>query len=186
MKHEEIRETRYWGTYGAFPIGTTVNRVLIKDISDSHVMHIIGHILNHSDSFNVGTLEIFLNEARFRDRNHVFVFTELEQSNEVWQTIIEEIEDLNQEDTKNLPERVLKFNEEFGEFAAELVKYVGITHKPFDQAHLLEEAADSFQCLMSIFIHAFQKTGISMDAFQKEIFKKNHKWREKSKEYTRR
>jgi hypothetical protein len=70
--------------------------------------------------------------------------------NKTFNKIVEDIERLNDLDSKSITEKVLKFNEEFGEFSQELIKLLGFTHKPFDEEHFVEEAADSLQVLLSI------------------------------------
>ena len=99
--------------------------------------------------------------------------------------ILEEIKELNGIDGKTLPERVLKFNEEFGEFSAELGKFIGITHKPYDKPHLIEEMADAMQCLCSIYVDVCDKADFTMEDVFNEITEKNKKWREKAPQYTK-
>jgi NTP pyrophosphatase (non-canonical NTP hydrolase) len=93
--------------------------------------------------------------------------------------IVKEIKELNGLDNKTLSDRVLKFNEEFGEFSAELCKVVGISHKPYDRDHLIEEAADSLQCHFSIIIDVCEKLDIDFDEILQMILIKNQKWRSK-------
>lgn len=57
--------------------------------------------------------------------------------------LLKEITKLNELDCKTITEKFIKFNEEFGEFSAEVVKMLGLTQKPFDVDHLVEEAADT-------------------------------------------
>lgn len=99
--------------------------------------------------------------------------------------IIEEIQQLNGLDGKTIPERIIKFNEEFGEFNAELGKFIGITHKPYDKPHLVEEMADAMQNLYSIYLAVCEEAEIDFVDVIKEIEKKNKKWREKAPQYTK-
>lgn len=99
--------------------------------------------------------------------------------------IINEISKLNKLDGKTLTERGLKFNEEYGEFCAEVCKFVGITHKPYDREHLVEEMADAQQNLFSIYLDICDKTGITMEEVFDTILVKNKKWREKAPLYTK-
>ena len=99
--------------------------------------------------------------------------------------ILEDISRLNALDTKTIPEKVLKFNEEFGEFSQELIKLLGFTHKPYDEEHFIEESADSLQVLLSIQLAACKLKGISYSKVLDALLVKNKKWEAKSKEYTR-
>lgn len=99
--------------------------------------------------------------------------------------ILEEIKELNSLDKKTLTERGIKFNEEYGEFCAEFGKFLGITHKPYDKEHLIEEMADAQQNLFSIYIDICDQTGITMEEVFSTILIKNNKWREKIPLYTK-
>lgn len=94
------------------------------------------------------------------------------------------ISNLNQLDNKTLGQRFIKYGEEFGEFSAEVCKLEGITHKPYDQDHLIEEAADTLQCLLSIMMHICDQEEISFMDIVDQILVKNQKWREKIPQYT--
>lgn len=99
--------------------------------------------------------------------------------------ILEEIRELNQLDGKTIPERIVKFNEEFGEFNAELCKFLGITHKPFDKPHLVEEMADAMQNLCSVYLSICDEADIDIQEIFDQIEVKNKKWREKAPLYTK-
>lgn len=99
--------------------------------------------------------------------------------------VIEDIKRLNDIDTKSIPEKVLKFNEEFGEFSQELIKLLGFTHKVFDEEHFVEESADSLQVILSIQLAACKIKGIDFNRVLDKVLEKNKKWEAKSKEYTR-
>jgi NTP pyrophosphatase (non-canonical NTP hydrolase) len=102
-----------------------------------------------------------------------------------FEKIIEDISRLNSLDTKTIPEKVLKFNEEFGEFSQELIKLLGFTHKPYDEEHFIEECADSLQVLLSIQLASCKLKNIQYDRVLDALLEKNKKWEAKSKEYTR-
>lgn len=104
---------------------------------------------------------------------------------ELFGLILQDISRLNRVDTKTISEKVLKFNEEFGEFSQELIKVLGFTHKPYDEEHFVEEAADSLQVLLSIQLAACELKGISYIRVLEALLEKNKKWEAKSKEYTR-
>lgn len=99
--------------------------------------------------------------------------------------VIDDIERLNGLDSKSIPEKVLKFNEEFGEFSQELIKLLGFTHKPFDEEHFVEESGDSLQVLLSIQLAACRLKGIDFERILDKVLEKDKKWEEKMKEYTR-
>ena len=99
--------------------------------------------------------------------------------------VIKQIRHLVHLENKSLAEKIVKFNEEFGEFCAEVVKYLGLSHKPYDRDHLVEEAADSLQVLLSIFIQIENETDITVDEIMATIPEKNEKWLSKISQYTK-
>lgn len=104
---------------------------------------------------------------------------------EILKKIITEINELNSIDGKTLPERFIKFNEEYGEFNAEVCKFIGITHKPYDRDHLVEEMADAMQNMFSVYLDICEKTGITIEEVFQTILIKNKKWREKAPQYAK-
>jgi hypothetical protein len=102
-----------------------------------------------------------------------------------FEKVIADIERVNAMDSKSIPEKVLKFNEEFGEFSQELIKLLGFTHKPYDEEHFIEECADSLQVILSIQLASCRLKGIPYDKVLDALLEKNKKWEAKSKEYTR-
>lgn len=96
-----------------------------------------------------------------------------------------EISSLNNKDNKALTERIVKFNEEFGEYNAEVCKLIGISHKPYDKEHLLEESADFLQNTFSVLIETCKHAGFTMEDVFENIKVKNKKWKEKIPLYTR-
>lgn len=99
--------------------------------------------------------------------------------------VVEDIERLNGLDSKSILEKVLKFNEEFGEFSQELIKVLGFTHKPYDEEHLIEESADSLQVHLSIILAVCKLKGIKFERVLDKLLEKDKKWEAKMKEYTR-
>ncbi len=99
--------------------------------------------------------------------------------------IIEEIKEFNSKDGKTLPERIIKFNEEFGEYNAEVGKLIGITHKPYDEDHLLEESADYLQNTISVLLETCESAGFTFQDIVDKVKVKNKKWREKAPLYTK-
>lgn len=84
---------------------------------------------------------------------------------------------------KGIAERVVKFNEEFGEFNAEIIKMLGLTYKPFDRQAIIEEGADALQVLLSIILTVCEEKDIDFDEFIVALQKKNKKWESKIKDY---
>lgn len=94
-----------------------------------------------------------------------------------FQEIVEDIERINKKDSKSLDLRFIKFNEEFGEMCAEYLKLRGFKKGEPDKEHLLEEMADTLQCLISIYNDIKDITGIDiMNDVLPKILEKNKKW----------
>ena len=108
------------------------------------------------------------------------------QMDNLFSTIVEDIARINGLDKRELGTRFIKYNEEFGEFSAEVIKMIGSTQKPYDEEHLIEESADALQCLISIQLHVCEEKGIDFNVVLKTILEKNKKWEAKIKEYTNR
>jgi len=98
--------------------------------------------------------------------------------------ILDEISELNSLDGKIFLERFLKYNEEYGEFSAEVCKLIGITQKPYDEAHLIEEMADAIQNQFSVYLNVCEIANFSIEEVFKQIIVKNQKWRECYPKYT--
>jgi len=97
--------------------------------------------------------------------------------------LIEDIRHLNDLETKSLETKFMKFNEEFGEFSAETLKFLGHTYKEYNKDHLKEEMADTLQCLLSIFIDLGEKTNIDIvEDILPEVLKKNQKCKRNKKQ----
>lgn len=100
------------------------------------------------------------------------------KSNEfLFPLIVQDIKRLNEKHGKSLDLKFIKFNEEYGEMCAEYLKFKGFKKGEYDKNHLIEEQADTFQCLISIFNDIEKETGISIiDDVLPKIFEKNIKW----------
>lgn len=94
----------------------------------------------------------------------------------LFSTIVEDIKRINGLDGRELGTRFIKYNEEFGEFSAEVIKMLGSTQKPYDEEHLIEESADALQCLISIQLDVCEKKGIDFMLVLKAILEKDKKW----------
>ena len=67
---EYIRETFTWGSFGKDG-KSPLKKIPLKEISDSHLVHIIGHLVSMN---NMGdTLIIMLEEARYRNDNNIYI-----------------------------------------------------------------------------------------------------------------
>lgn len=99
--------------------------------------------------------------------------------------IIEEISRISLLENKSIPERIVKFNEEFGEFCAEVIKSIGFTYKSFNKTNLTEEAADALQVLLSIILQTFKEHNIPFSALIEALKEKAIKWETKIPEYTK-
>lgn len=98
--------------------------------------------------------------------------------------IINEVREVAFLENKSLAERIVKFNEEFGEFSAEIIKHLGLSQKPYDREHLKEECSDVQQVLLSIFVLLEKECGITIDEIFDNISVKNKKWRDNLPFYT--
>jgi NTP pyrophosphatase (non-canonical NTP hydrolase) len=98
--------------------------------------------------------------------------------------VIKEIEELSKLENKQIPEMFIKFNEEFGEFAAEVIKMIGCSHKPYDEEHLKEEMADALQCLLCLYLKISREKNFDIKEVFEQVLIKNKKWKAKIAEYT--
>jgi len=98
--------------------------------------------------------------------------------------ILEEISELNGLDGKKFLERFIKYNEEYGEFSAEVCKLIGITQKPYNEAHLIDEMTDAIQNQFSVYLNVCEIGNFSIEEVFKQILVKNKKWRECYPKYT--
>ena len=97
--------------------------------------------------------------------------------------VIFKIATVLQKEPKGVAERVVKFNEEFGEFNAEIIKMLGLTYKPFNRQDIIDEGADALQVLFSIILTICQEKDIEFYEFIDAMDKKNKKWESKIKDY---
>ena len=111
------------------------------------------------------------------------IYDELYNSNDIL-AAIDDIIRLTKIEPKGIKEKVLKFNEEFGEFNAELIKYFGLSSKPYSREHLVEECADVLQMLISLFCSIEAETGITLTEIAKEILVKDKKWEDSLNRYS--
>lgn len=104
---------------------------------------------------------------------------------ELFEELVSEIKDLNALEKKTVPEKFVKFAEEFGEFAAETIKMLGMSHKPYDRDHHVEEMADSLQVHVSTILSICEEAKIDFNDVLIEMKKKNSKWKEKIPHYVK-
>lgn len=104
---------------------------------------------------------------------------------ELFSQIITDIERVNDIDTKTIPEKVFKFNEEFGEFITELGKSIGMTHKVYDEPHLIEESADALTVIISIILISCKLRNIPFQKVLEAMPEKIKKWETMCQKYTR-
>ena len=97
--------------------------------------------------------------------------------------MLEDIKRISLLENKGLLERILKFNEEFGEFATEIGKLTGFTHKPYDEEHLIEEGADALVVQFSIIIKICEMQNIDFQRFIDAMERKNKIWESKIPNY---
>jgi len=90
---------------------------------------------------------------------------------------------INSLEKKGTFEKISKFNEEFGELNAEILKLYKLTYKPYNRKELLGEMADSMQVLLSIFDSLHENSNITLNDILLEISEKNKKWENKIKDY---
>ena len=98
--------------------------------------------------------------------------------------IFTDIDRINKLEQKDIAYKFIKFNEEFGEFSAEFLKFKGFTYKTYDKEELVGEMADTLQVLLSIYNQIGEETGITLDEILEKIVIKNIKWENKIKDYT--
>jgi hypothetical protein len=99
--------------------------------------------------------------------------------------IIADIDRVSQIEPKGIPDRIIKFNEEFGEFCAEIVKLRGESVKPYSRENLIKEGADAYQVLISIFLTICRETDIEFVEFMSAVIEKNKKWEAGIPKYTK-
>jgi len=106
-------------------------------------------------------------------------------SKDMFYFVTDDINRINQLESKDIGFKFMKFNEEFGEMNAEYIKFKGFTYKEYDKDELKAEMADALQVLLSIYDTIGSETGITFSDILVEIIKKNKKWENKILEYKR-
>ncbi len=102
---------------------------------------------------------------------------------ELFKKLIEEIQELSELENKPLEARMNKFNEEYGEFSAEIIKLFGYTQKDFIYDDLIKEGIDSLIVHLSIILKLCTSLNIDFNEFLSAGIEKNIKWREKIPQY---
>ena len=104
---------------------------------------------------------------------------------DLFEKVYNDIVEINKSETKSIPDKIMKFNEEFGEFNAELIKMRGESYKEYSEDALKSEMADPFQVLLSIYTEIFKLTNITIESLLEEVIIKDKKWLEMIKDYTK-
>ena len=92
------------------------------------------------------------------------------------------IQSLTKVDRKTINTRLLKIMEELGECSQAFISYEavsGCTYKGCTQMNVLEEALDTFLCVLSLVYQIADEYNIDQDKVQKLINKKLVKWENK-------
>jgi NTP pyrophosphatase (non-canonical NTP hydrolase) len=94
----------------------------------------------------------------------------------------------NKKEEKNIQLKTIKLMEETGELAADILKYFkfktnsNYPNKPFSKDNLVEEFADVFIVLMSLYFHITSEKDMNeydLKSLEKAIYKKYEKWKMK-------
>lgn len=72
MKHALIRQGFKWRANGKLHNEKT-KTVTLAEMSDSHLLHVIGWVMLHPDVYSQQTLNTLLDEAAYRSDNYIFV-----------------------------------------------------------------------------------------------------------------
>jgi len=72
MKHAITRNIQNWGSCGKFHDEPMIYR-LIKDLSDSHLSHIIPWIKKYKAQYTDETLKLMEDEQKYRCKNYIYV-----------------------------------------------------------------------------------------------------------------
>lgn len=99
---------------------------------------------------------------------------------------LNDVRRVNRIEPKQLELKIIKLQEELGEFCSEIVKLKGGSYKPFNKENLIEEMADVLQCIFAVYDNVEQETGISIERdIIPMIFEKNKKWESKIQQYNK-
>lgn len=71
QSHIETRTTKYWGTKGYE--NDPPRKILIKDISDTHLKNIITYIIKYNNHYSDSIKQLMENELTFRQLNNISV-----------------------------------------------------------------------------------------------------------------
>jgi hypothetical protein len=71
-EHATLRETFTWGTFGKY-FDKPLKQVLLKDIHDEHLDEVIKWIFDHRSVYSDETLNIMLNEKKYRSLNNIVI-----------------------------------------------------------------------------------------------------------------
>ena len=72
MKHALLRQKFKWRANGKLHDEAS-KVVTLAEMSDSHLLHVIGWVLRHSAHYSEDVLNTLLNEAAYRSENYIFI-----------------------------------------------------------------------------------------------------------------
>ena len=72
MNHALLRQQWYWKSSGKLHDESSKTKVL-AEISDSHLLHIIGWVKNHPRIYSQEIYDTLIEEAKYRSENYVFI-----------------------------------------------------------------------------------------------------------------
>ena len=70
--HRVIRNNFQWGTYGKY-LNEELRWITLKDITDSHLMHIVGFIRINNGYYTKNIVDIINDEVEYRVKNNIFI-----------------------------------------------------------------------------------------------------------------
>lgn len=72
MEHALIRQKFTWNASGKLH-DENKRKIKLAEMSDSHLLHVIGWVLTHSANYPSEIIGILLEEAKYRSNNYVFI-----------------------------------------------------------------------------------------------------------------
>ena len=72
MTHALKRQKVKWGSFGKLH-NEPLKMRYIKDLSDSHLLHIIAWVRDNLDAYDKETLQLMENEQKYRKDNYIFI-----------------------------------------------------------------------------------------------------------------
>lgn len=72
MEHAILRHQFHWRNSGRF-LDQSAKVITLAEMTDSHLLHVIGWVRNHPTTYSQSVLNTLLNEADFRSKNFIFV-----------------------------------------------------------------------------------------------------------------